>query len=109
MFAHLHAHCSNPYATCGDKDAGTHGGLAPSPITDAECGKGWFFDPAHADRICSSIPCDITAGTTDFALCCTEFAKATCNDLDSSNVGSVVTPLLSPTATVFIYWCTLRF
>ena len=39
----------NPQPTCFDKD-GYGIGKDPNPVTDEECGLGFHFDPAKADR-----------------------------------------------------------
>ena len=39
----------NPNPTCGDKD-GYGNGSDPDPVTDEECGNGWHYNPANADR-----------------------------------------------------------
>merc|ERR1712142_210110 len=46
-----------PYPTCGDKNPG--GPMAGQPVTDAECGKGYQYNPAAAKTVCEVNPCAV--------------------------------------------------
>ena len=38
-----------PFPTCGDKN-GRENPPNPNPVTDADCGNGYFYDPTYSER-----------------------------------------------------------
>ena len=56
---------------CGDKD-GRGVTVDPNPITDTDCGTGYWYDPVYRGTGCTSNPCDVsTPGSGDHSICCT--------------------------------------
>jgi hypothetical protein len=64
------------------------------PVTDAECGTGFSYDPLAADKICAGTTCDVSgsadhSSTTDFAnhdhrYCC---VGGTCDQVTDEDCG----------------------
>ena len=55
---------------CGDKD-GRGVTVDPNPITDTDCGTGYWYDPVYRGTGCTSNPCDVsTPGSGDHSICC---------------------------------------
>jgi hypothetical protein len=58
--------CCVAQATCGDKDGPSGGGT--SPVSDADCGANYVYDPSKSASPCAASTCD--ASSTDRGTCC---------------------------------------
>ena len=64
----------NPYATCGFKDTtGKADAAVPgsNPVTDEECGEGYYYDTSRSNRLCHADTCTVANGGVDRETCCT--------------------------------------
>ena len=59
--------CCVAQATCDDTD-GVGGGTAP--VSDADCGEGYLYNPDNAALLCAGSACDISGTAADKAACC---------------------------------------
>eukprot|EP00947_MAST-08B_sp_MAST-8B-sp1_P002029 g2029.t1 len=62
----LYALWTSHKGRCGDKDGPVGGDT--EPVSDADCGSGFMYDPSKSGHWCAGATC--VAGTTDQSTCC---------------------------------------
>ena len=94
----LHPHGQ---ATCGDKNGA---GTKTSPVTDADCGRGFLYQSSKSGESCAGSVCE--ASTTDRAACCM-VAAAFSGTLTDAQFKEASWDWVQNTATATTKWGTL--